>query len=690
MFAFITFIGAACLFTCIVTAIRSLFQKTGNRENLISYLKQGRSTSIRMLRVRKNYLILAGLFLSCVGLLPVVQAQAAGQMVIDSLDGPVTQNEINSFKAYIQTVEPVVWPNTGSMQNEYAQGKSGESIKAMGLMYELTGDTAILDRMIYFCDVLLSQRNDILAAPYGHRTAWTNSIAPVWPGNNTGTASADSANGDPVGHLAYCAKLILQQPSLWNTSVAIGDDYGHGATYRQRAATFVTEADYVVNQFLLPSLINLSNGNKYYFSAQSPYMSGGVMPWNQQMMISYGLQNLAASHAIIGDNASLVSQYDGIVQTNLNWFFSDNSAKQTYTDSAGNTAYNWGYNPTLLGGEDSNHGSLDVAGFYRAFLSGRYGITTAMMMPFGNMYADVMIKGPHYFAGRVDGTDGTGHGASTTYARSGNLFLAALRPDMYYTLANANIPNKTTSSMDTFARFMWLKTQRNNGGDTQAPTTPTNLTAAAVSGTQINLTWMAATDNVGVTSYEVYRGTTLVGTSPTTSYSDTGLNPSTTYSYRIKAKDAAANASAASNTASATTTSTPTPTLNLALGKTYSASSTWNAAYASDKAFDGSAATRWSASNGSLTNQWISVDFGANLSFSKVVIKETTFQRVTSFKLQSSSDGVTYTDIGGASGSTIGAIKSVSFTPITSQYLRLYVTTASAVPTINEFEVYNQ
>ncbi|WP_028551544.1 hypothetical protein [Paenibacillus sp. UNC451MF] len=172
---------------------------------------------------KKAFLLGIGFVIASFGILPAPPIHAAGPMVIDSFDGPITQNEINSFKTYIQTLQPVVWPNTGSMQSEYAQGKSGEAIKAMGLMYELTQDTAILDRMIYFCDVLLSQRNDILAAPNGQRTAWTNTIAPVWPGNTTDPASADSANGDSVGHLAYCAKLILQTPSIWNTTVPNGE-----------------------------------------------------------------------------------------------------------------------------------------------------------------------------------------------------------------------------------------------------------------------------------------------------------------------------------------------------------------------------------------------------------------------------------------------------------------------------------
>ena len=98
------------------------------------------------------------------------------------------------------------------------------------------------------------------------------------------------------------------------------------------------------------------------------------------------------------------------------------------------------------------------------------------------------------------------------------------------------------------------------GVDSQAPTTPSNLLANAVSGTQINLSWTASTDNVGVTNYLVERCQgvgcstfTQIATSTTTSFSNTGLTAANTYSYRIRATDAANNLSAYSNTATATT-----------------------------------------------------------------------------------------------------------------------------------------
>ena len=89
--------------------------------------------------------------------------------------------------------------------------------------------------------------------------------------------------------------------------------------------------------------------------------------------------------------------------------------------------------------------------------------------------------------------------------------------------------------------------------DTSAPSIPAGLSASTVSRSQINLTWSASSDNVGVVGYTVYRNGVKVATVLTTSYQDSGLSALTSYTYAVSAYDAAGNVSGKSQNASATT-----------------------------------------------------------------------------------------------------------------------------------------
>jgi chitodextrinase len=93
--------------------------------------------------------------------------------------------------------------------------------------------------------------------------------------------------------------------------------------------------------------------------------------------------------------------------------------------------------------------------------------------------------------------------------------------------------------------------------DTQAPTAPTNLTASNTTQTTTDLSWNASTDNVGVTGYDVYQDGVLIASVTTTNYQVNGLNPSTSYTFFVRAKDAAGNVSGNSNTANVTTLTPP-------------------------------------------------------------------------------------------------------------------------------------
>ncbi|WRY91677.1 carbohydrate binding domain-containing protein [Streptomyces longwoodensis] len=89
--------------------------------------------------------------------------------------------------------------------------------------------------------------------------------------------------------------------------------------------------------------------------------------------------------------------------------------------------------------------------------------------------------------------------------------------------------------------------------DTQAPTAPTGLTSTGKTSSSVSLSWGAASDNVGVTAYDVYSGSNQVLSVSGTSATVSGLSPSTNYTFSVKARDAAGNTSPASNSVTVTT-----------------------------------------------------------------------------------------------------------------------------------------
>jgi hypothetical protein len=89
--------------------------------------------------------------------------------------------------------------------------------------------------------------------------------------------------------------------------------------------------------------------------------------------------------------------------------------------------------------------------------------------------------------------------------------------------------------------------------DTTAPSKPTGLTANAVSG-RVDLAWQAATDDVAVSGYDIFRnGSLLASVGSVTSYADTTVAPNTQYTYAVRARDAANNVSPLSDPATVTT-----------------------------------------------------------------------------------------------------------------------------------------
>jgi chitodextrinase len=123
---------------------------------------------------------------------------------------------------------------------------------------------------------------------------------------------------------------------------------------------------------------------------------------------------------------------------------------------------------------------------------------------------------------------------------------------------------RATDGVGNMSPYSNLASATTSTPDTEPPTAPGTLTATAASGVEIDLVWGAATDNIGVTGYRVERcqgagctiftklGTTITGTA----FNDTGLATNTSYSYIVRAQDAAGNLGPYTNVAAATTQGT--------------------------------------------------------------------------------------------------------------------------------------
>lgn len=134
---------------------------------------------------------------------------------------------------------------------------------------------------------------------------------------------------------------------------------------------------------------------------------------------------------------------------------------------------------------------------------------------------------------------GTSHSIGLTGLTASTLY--------HYAIVSADSAGNTATSSDQ--TFTTAATP-----DTTPPTAPTNLTAVAASLSELYLSWTASTDNVGVAGYKIFRAGSQVGTTTSgTIYADTGLTASTTYTYTVKAYDAAGNISTASNVGTSTT-----------------------------------------------------------------------------------------------------------------------------------------
>ncbi|MES2774577.1 MAG: glycoside hydrolase family 9 protein [Bacteroidota bacterium] len=408
-----------------------------------------------------------------------------------------------------------------------------------------------------------------------------------------GAAFRNHANGTVA---AYATDLIARAEAAWarakitTSNFTVYDlncddgDIKSGDADRTAAAQL--ESAFVAAVYLYET----TGKAEYKTFAESKYT--GVNPYVINWWGPYWIpQQLALLRltSLPGVNSTVISNIRS-QKANMNYLQSLNDytgATDLYRAHMADGQYHWGSNmPKTNGG----HLNLDFVTFgintgsaaaYREvaeqYLHYMHGVNPLTMVMLSNMYG----HGAEKCVNEIYHTwfnDGTVWDNSLTSAKGPAPGYVTGGPNKSYSGTTANITNQpaqkaykdwnaaypensweiTEPAIYSNASYVMLVARLVSGAvappDTQAPTPPTNLVATNITQTGLRLTWTAATDNVGVTAYEAYKGAILLNGNITgTSFDVTGLTCNTANSFTVKSKDAAGNKSAASNIANATT-----------------------------------------------------------------------------------------------------------------------------------------
>jgi autotransporter-associated beta strand protein len=410
----------------------------------------------------------------------------ATTFTIDSLDGDITANEISKFVSSINTLTPPT-NNWGDNLSTH-----GTAVEGMRRMYEATGNIAILNRLIVFCDIALVHRND---EPLGeHRIMWDGTMAPAWPESSTSTTPACST-GEVHGNIAYCALLILQTPSIWNTTVPDGNPYGYGVTYKQRALTYLSKVDQGLSQYLTVWFVNPNT-----FRIQLPQDSRWLpasgndtaeTAWNRQALFVMAYQFAAECHDLLADHPAFLPTYKAVVNSFATWFVASYpSGGGVYYTSGGHNVVKWYYNvPTDQHIENIGHAQHDIIGLYQAWES-RYSTLTRNQV---QVYADttqfaINLGSVDSWAGNVDGT-----GTPTVNMKSDFVFLGQWNAPLYKMIAQSNIDGNQLNGSEgckNTGYILWMKHWMfvNSAGGFSLAASPSAQTVISGSNTTFTVT----------------------------------------------------------------------------------------------------------------------------------------------------------------------------------------------------------
>jgi hypothetical protein len=322
-------------------------------------------------------------------------------MVLDGADGDVTTNEYQSFIDKLAYLPP---PPTNNIGNLMVDERDGARLHGMQTFYAFTHDRRDLDMAIVWSDAFLHARND----PINGRIIWTGKRDLCWPNKATNEVQAlhsGAENGDVIEHIVNTARLILENPAVWNQT-APADRFGFGATYLDRAKTYVRECQRSAETTIVPWFVrSTKDGYRLYHPDSPAYFKccgdSGPVPWNQQQELVGALLRLAQCHRLLNDGNSNIAYYEKITADTEHWFF----ATALPVSAHNRVCYLW---PYVAPRDPAEWPEVITEADYDMFIFRAYqadlGPTRIQMQRLINTARFLMYLGTNRFAGKVDGT----------------------------------------------------------------------------------------------------------------------------------------------------------------------------------------------------------------------------------------------------------------------------------------------
>jgi protein-S-isoprenylcysteine O-methyltransferase len=325
-------------------------------------------------------------------------------MVLEGLYGDVTTNEYQSFIDKLHYLPP---PPTNNIDNRMVDEKDGARLHGMQTFYAFTHDRRDLDVAIVWSDAFLHARND----PTNGRIIWTGKRDLCWPNKATDdkiwALHSSSENGDVIEHIVNTARLILENPSIWSEE-APTDTFGFGATYLDRARTYVRECQRSAETTIVPWFVRTTkDGYRLYYPDSATFFKAtdgnesGPIPWNQQQEIVGALLRLAQCHRLLNDGNTNIACYEKITADVAAWFF----ANAMPVSAKNHVCYLWSYGlprDPAVSPEVTYESDYDMF-IFRAYQA-NLGPTRLQMQRLINTGRYMMYLGTNRISGYINGT----------------------------------------------------------------------------------------------------------------------------------------------------------------------------------------------------------------------------------------------------------------------------------------------